>query len=182
MRVGIKYMAMGVALLVLVGCGEGGNDGTTGRMSRMSFRPERAGEGLLGASHRGPDGTWSINPPKGWVFGRAPSGAESSLEVRANPTPGKYPTLAGLDAERKVLDVSLRKTGATGFVGTDLYVFRDFFVLQSLVRRGDRAVLKLKIYTQSGRSIELTYRLRADSYQKEARAIEASIASVDFRD
>ncbi len=181
-------MSLLSAVVLAAGCsgcsGGSGKDGRKEGISRMNIRPERKGEALLGPRHQGTGGKYSICPPRGWTVGRArPAGlGGESLEAAPAAGSGRFLSLAKLEAERKALDESLRKDSEATLLGTDLFIFREFYVIQSLVRRGNWVSLRLKLFAPSGKALQLAYRVRAERYRGEARAIEASIASVEFKD
>lgn len=191
-------VAAALAVVPLSSCGKGGGGSAEQEPARpvitvMQFRGVPEGDPLLGPRYTHPEGGYSLRPPAPWARARvpAPAGAKKALYRSHFADPGGKGMLdasivtggpASLDPDtmnslRNSMGEPLAKAAGGTLVGTDLFRFGDFTVLQVMTRKDDHVHLNLLFFRKPGSFAEVTFSAPVSSYQGLARAIEASIAS-----
>lgn len=163
-------------------------------LESMDFRPETEGEGLLGPKVSQKDAFYALRPPIGWKK-KSYKGADKSLQFPftfQDPKSADTLTIGLLQGGPDVLTLeslsrfrgdylgAVRKKGVGKIIGTDMFRFRNYVCLQLLAERGRNVVLQLLVFDQPGSFLQLAYSLDKDHYHSQARALEASIASLEW--
>ncbi len=186
--------------LSVAACGQGGdNDAAVlvpESISIMEFRPAPEGSDLLGKRFMDPKIGFSIRPPAGWlkVERKAKEKTGGQLHRVSFRSPDEGDGLDILAAERGPKELTpralgdftegylreLRQTGILKPVGTDMFRFKRFTAVQVLSQAGDLITLQLMVFRKPGEFLQLTFAVASDSYAGAARAIEASIESLEW--
>ena len=181
--------------LAACGGGDGGKSGKLDRVARMNFRPVADSDPMLAKRFEPSSGVYSIRPPAGWdkspVSGNLRMGEAKHAAFFRDKASGESMAIyisaknSGIPGVAMLMEIRDRITAEAGkdrgkkLVGTDIFSFRGRLFVQSLIKQGEWVELHLYIFFQSGKMIDLNYRVRVDNYRLEARAIEASVASME---
>lgn len=186
--------------LSVAACGKGGNDDAAVRipesLSIMEFRPAPEGGDLLGKRFMHPVIGYSIRPPAGWlrVEGKGKRKSDQApyrVSFRHPDKPGGLEILLVSGGAKELTPQALgyftegylrelRQTGMLGLVGTDMFRFKEFTAVQVLSRAGEIISLQLMVFRGPGEFLQLTFVVSGEDYAGAARAIEASIASLEW--
>ena len=178
--------------MVLAGCG--GNGGNPVQVKRMNLRSVADDNPMLAGRFRAVTAGYSIRPPAGWVRRKMPGKKTADgFAVFTSPKTretlsifvvknGPIPTVAMLGSVRDGYIAGAKKHAGITLIGTDIFSFKGRYYVQSLVRQGDWITLTLSVYSQSGGMVFMDYYVKVDNYRLLARAIEASIASLETAD
>lgn len=163
-------------------------------IDKMDFRGVAEDDPLLGQRFVQKKAFYSIRPPAGWKEARM-NGAEKALQyavlfrnsknsdfmslglIQGGP---QELTIGGLSRFRGDYLGTVRKKGLGQIVGSDLFHFSHYDCLQVIARQNKTVVLQLLIFDQPGSFLQLAYAVDQSRYHQLARALEASIASLEW--
>ncbi|HJT24921.1 MAG TPA: hypothetical protein VJ873_10105 [bacterium] len=163
-------------------------------IDNMDFRGVAEDDPLLGKRFSQKQAFYSIRPPADWQ-GNAIGDGEKPLQYAVrfkDPKTSDFMslgliqggpqdlTIEGLSRFRGDFLGTVRKKGLGQIVGSDLFHFSHYNCLQVIAKRNKTVVLQLLIFDQPGSFLQLAYSMDQSRYHHLARAMEASIASLEW--
>ncbi len=160
----------------------------------MDIRGVEEEDPLLGKRLAQKEAFYSIRPPAGWKA--LPIGdTEKPLQYAVrfkDPKTTDFMALGLIQGGPQDLSIeglskfrgdflgTVRKKGLGQIVGSDLFHFSHYTCLQVVAKNKKNVVLQLLIFDQPGSFLQLAYSVDQSRYHPLARAIEASIASLEW--
>ena len=163
-------------------------------IDNMNFRPVEESDPLLAGKFNEAKAFYSIRPPAGWKKTSLTAG-EKALQFGVrfqDPKNSDCMTLGMLEGGPKEFTIealsrfrgdylrTVREKGLGRIVGSDLFHFKHFYCIQVIARNKSTVVLQLLIFDQPGAFLQLAYSVDPGRYHALARAMEASIASLEW--
>lgn len=163
-------------------------------IDEMNFRGVEEDDPLLAKRFSQKQAFYSIRPPSGWgaealndsekplqyaVRFKAPKGTDFMTLGLIQGGPQDL-SIQGLSRFRGDFLGTVRKKGLGEIVGSDLFHFSHYNCLQVIAKNKKTVVLQLFIFDQPGSFLQLAYSVDQSHYHKLARAMEASIASLEW--
>ncbi len=160
----------------------------------MNVRGVTADDPMLGKKFSQKEAFYSIRPPAGWKQRPAGKGAKA-LQYAArfeDPKTGDFLTIGLLEGGPRDLTIeslsrfrgdylgTIRKSGLGRIIGSDLFRFNQYHCLQVLAQNKDTIVLQLLVFDQPGSFLQLAFSVSPNRYHLLARALEGSIASLEW--
>ena len=71
-----------------------------------------------------------------------------------------------------------KKNQAIKMVGTDLFRYREFSVIQFMMQQEGRVLLHLMVFKRPGLFLQIVFLIAKERYHASARAVETAIASL----
>lgn len=162
----------------------------------MSFRSVPEDDPLLGPRFKQTTAFYSIRPLAGWV--PKPSQHDNPHYQYpvcfVDPETGDSLSIGLIDGGLTDLSIEslsrfrgdylgkFRKSNLGRIIGSDLYRFDRFTCVQGLFQRNQLLTLQLLIFYQPGSFLQVAFQVNERRYHSLARAIEASIASLEWPD
>ncbi len=168
------------------------------KLPEMVFRAVPENDPLLGERFRHQAGKFSIRPPASWIkIDIKPSSHQDAAQLLhrvmfRDPQEGDMLDISLIQGGPATLDVanlmSLRKSLADDFkrnqtikmVGTDLFRYRGFSVIQFMMQQEGRVLLHLMVFKRPGLFLQIVFLIARERYHVSARAVEATIASLSW--
>lgn len=163
-------------------------------IDNMDIRGVAEDDPMLGKRFFQKEAFYSVRPPAGWKA-QSTSDAEKPLQYAVkfkDPKTTDFMSLGLIQGGPQDLSIeslskfrgdflgAVRKKGLGQIVGSDLFHFGHYICLQVIAKHGKNVVLQLLIFDQPGSFLQLAYSVDQNRYHPLARAMEASIASLEW--
>jgi len=160
----------------------------------MDIRGVEEDDPLLAKRFSQKEAFYSVRPPANWKA-QAVGDTEKPLQYAVkfkDPKTTDFMSLGLIQGGPQDLSIgglskfrgdflgTVRKKGLGQIVGSDLFHFGHYTCLQVIAKHNKNVVLQLLIFDEPGSFLQLAFSVDQSRYHPLARAMEASIASVEW--